>query len=186
MTTNEMVELKKGIALTAAYYGRDLTLPVIEMMANDLSDLPFLEVSAAFANYRRDPKNRTFPVPAQIRELVRPTPTPEQQARELVARILEAQDRFGYTWPHEAKAFIGEIGWSAVRTYGGWQNFCEGLGHHFSVDQFSAQVRELLKGRIQHGASLGDAAAAIDYKEQSKVASGDPMNLISIKTIPKE
>lgn len=184
-------QIGKIIAFTAEYYGKEMKREVISMMVDDLIDLPLNEVIKAYGDYRRDPKNRTMPLPAQIRAIVAPEPDTESMSREIVARILEAQDRFGYTWPAEAKQFIGEVGWSVVRAYGGWENFCSGLGQDFTVDAFSAQARELLKGRITYGEKLGKAATQIPYKNETlEITGSSDSALISlplnIKTMPKD
>ncbi len=125
MTEVELKELKKGITLTASYYGRELKPEVIGMMAEDLRDLPFENVSAAYLAYRRDPKNRSMPLPAQIREIVDPTPDPEAEGREAVERIKIAIAKFGWPQAAAARAFIGEIGWRIVEGMGGWMRVCE-------------------------------------------------------------
>lgn len=125
MTDAELKELKKGITLTASYYGRELKPEVIAMMAEDLSNLPFAKVSQAYLTYRRDPKNRTMPLPAQIRAIVDPQPTPEAEGREAVERIKLAIAKFGWPQGEAARAFIGEVGWRIVEGMGGWMRVCE-------------------------------------------------------------
>lgn len=154
------------------------------MYAEDVSDLNSEVVLKCLSEWRRNPKNRTVPLPAQIREMIEPQAADEDtQARELTARIIQAVDKFGYTWPKEARNFIGEIGWSAVQVYGGWENFCEGLGTRFSSDACSAQIRELLKGRIKHGAGLGEQVQSIEYKAKGN-DMGAVMQLIKPKDMP--
>lgn len=191
MTQNERAQLLEYVAALSAYYQRPLSDIVLKMYADDLNDLPLNDILKAYDGYRRDPKNRTMPLPAQIRAILAPEPDTESMSREIVARILEAQDRFGYTWPAEAKQFIGEVGWSVVRAYGGWENFCSGLGQDFTVDAFSAQARELLKGRITYGEKLGQAATQIHYKnEMIEITGTSGSSLISlplnIKTMPRD
>lgn len=165
MKQQEIKELKEYLTHLSAYYQRPVPDMVLKMYVEDLQDLPFNQVRQSYERYRRDPKNRTMPLPAQIRGMLEPQAEPETLARETVARIIQAQDRFGYTWPKEAREFIGEVGWSVVTAYGGWENFCQGLGVHFSVDTFSAQARELLKGRIVHGDSIGVQAQQLPYRQ---------------------
>jgi hypothetical protein len=125
MSPEEIKQIKKGIFLTAAYYNRDLNDEVIQMMAEDLADLPFVKVSDAFLKYRRDPKNRTMPLPAQIRGIVEPTVTSDSAARDVVEKIKIAIRDFGYTNANLAKEYIGPAGWNIVRGMGGWQSVCE-------------------------------------------------------------
>lgn len=165
MSPQEIKDLKEYLAHLSVYYQRPVPDIVLKMYVEDLQDLPFNQVRQSYDRYRRDPKNRTMPLPAQIRGMLEPQAEPENLARETVARILQAQDRFGYTWPKEAREFIGEVGWSVVQSYGGWENFCQGLGVHFSVDTFSAHARELIKGRIVHGESIGVQAQQLPYRQ---------------------
>lgn len=167
MNQQEKNSVAIAIALTGEYYGRPQKKEVIAMMVSDLEDLSTALVLKAYDDYRKDPKNRTMPLPAQIRAIIKPSVEPDQASREILAKILEAQDRFGYTWPQQAKEFIGEIGWSLIRAYGGWENFCQGLGVHFSVDSFNAQGRELLKTRIIHGDSIGNLVRELPYRTHS-------------------
>lgn len=125
MNIDQLKELKLGIIQTAVYYNRDLTPGVLTMMVEDLSDLDFDAVSDAYLKYRRSPKNKTFPLPAQIRELVEPVADDESEARDAVEKIKLAISKFGYPHGTLAKDFIGEIGWSIVNGLGGWLSVCE-------------------------------------------------------------
>lgn len=152
MTADEIKELKKGILLTAKYYGRDLPGEVITMMADDLSDLGFSDVLNAYTLYRRDPKNRSMPLPAQIREIIQPVVNPTAQAREIVERIKHAITKFGYASGLEAHRYIGDIGWNVVRRSGGWHAVCE--SDIFSNSSRQAQMRDSIADQITYGANL--------------------------------
>lgn len=189
MTAQELKEIKITWAALAAYYQKPLQDIVIAMYAEDVSEFDYQRVKQAFVVWRKNPKNRTAPLPSQIINLLTPEPIDDDSmAREICARILEAVSRFGYSNFQDAKAFVGETGWSVVRSYGGWETFCQGLGIHFSTDAFNAQARELLKGRIKHGPGIGDVAKALDYsKEKGAIAIdglGAKLNL-AIKQFPK-
>lgn len=182
MNQNERNELLAYMSALSAYYRNPLPDMVLKMYADDLNDLPFDEIIKAYDRHRKDPKSRAMPLPAQIRGSLRPNLEPESAAREIISRILEAQDKFGYTWPSEAKEFIGEIGWSLIRAYGGWETFCQSLGVHFSIDSFSAQGREILKGRIIHGSTIGEIAKSLPYRAHGdayEIPHGKAMELVS-------
>ncbi len=149
MTADEIKELKKGIFMTAKYYGRDLPGEVLSMMADDLADLGFSAVSNAYLVYRRNPKNKTMPLPAQIRDLIAPTVTPISSARAIVGRICEAIPKFGYVRSQEARVFIGEIGWDCVRRAGGWSMLCE--SDILSNPGRQAQMRDSMSDQVQYG-----------------------------------
>ena len=172
MNQENRARIGKTIALTAEYYGRELKREVISMMVDDLIDLPLNDVLKAYDRYRQDHKNRTMPLPAQIMAILNPVLDPDNAAREILGRILDAQARFGYTWPKEAREHVGEIGWGLVTVYGGWQNFCQGLGVNFSFDSFNAQGREFLKGRIIHGGKISEKVNQLEGNTVGQISNG--------------
>jgi hypothetical protein len=146
------MKLQEVIVLTATYYSKDLTEPLLRMYLEDLADLDPEKCIAAYNSYRRDPKNRTMPLPAHIREIVRPDEfvSPEIEARETARRIVGAVTKFGWNNAREAEAFIGPIGWDAVNRSGGWSIICEQM-NSFNKSTFEAQMRDLLEGQFKHG-----------------------------------
>lgn len=173
MNVDEIKELKKGIVLTAKYYGRDLPGEVVAMMADDLSDLEFSSVLSAYLAYRRDPKNRAMPLPAQIREIICPVVSPNAEARELVERIKFAITKFGYASGKLAHEYIGDIGWRSVQRSGGWHALCES-DFLFNPSR-QAQTRDSLIDQIQYGSKLGssDIFGALPYDQQKQYAVED-------------
>lgn len=150
MSPQQRIEIGKIIAYTGIYYGRELEREVLKMMVDDLDDLLFDHVFKAYVQYRRDPKNKTMPLPAQIRDLVSPTPQPEVQGREIASRIQAAIKRFGWPNGDAARTFIGEIGWEIVRSYGGWAQLCHDQDK-YGLGTFQAQIRERAKDLVAHG-----------------------------------
>lgn len=151
MNDEQLASIKKIFLVLSAYYREQLPDMVIQMYASDLSDLDFFEVKAALEAYRKNPKNRRVPMPAEIRNMISPVLSDDSMAREIAVRIQGAIVRFGYTGGAEAKEFIGEIGWSIVMSYGGWRYVCENLGKSIDVNTFQAQARELAKTRVTFG-----------------------------------
>ena len=152
MTADELKELKKGIAITASYFGRDLLPEAIQLMAEDLSDLPFEKISQAFLRYRRDPKNRAMPLPAQIRAIVDPKPDPESEGREIIERVVIAITKFGYTQFQAAMEFIGPVGKRIADAHGGWTALCESNFIHNPA--MIAQARTRATDLIKYGDSF--------------------------------
>lgn len=150
MTDQDLSAIRKMFVMYVAYY-RQPQLPdeVIHMYASDLSDLPLNAIQAAFEKYRKDPKNKTCPMPSQIRSLIQPEIDPEIEAREAASRIQAAVTKFGWCNPNEARAYIGEAGWHAVLRWGGWVHLCQNLGVSIDVANFQAQAREVLKGEMK-------------------------------------
>lgn len=161
--------LARTIKATATYYGRTLEPEVLSMMCDDLSDLDYGKCIDAYAAYRRNPKNRTFPLPAQIRELVAPEQfvSVETQAREISARIVGAIPKFGWCNARDAQAFIGPIGWDLVKRSGGWRFLCENVGHNMSATTLLAQLRDQLEGTLTYGKPAVEEAIGVGTREAS-------------------
>lgn len=146
------IAVKTAILNTAEFYGRQLSENVLGMYAEDLADLDPAAVCAGYAQYRRNPANRTFPLPAQIRELVCPEEfvAPEVKAREVAARIVGAISQYGWNNAREAQVYIGPVGWGAVLRQGGWSHLCEQTSK-FNELTLQAQLRDQLMGVFKHG-----------------------------------
>lgn len=166
-------KLKEIIILTASYYNIQLKPEVLAMYAEDLSDLDPVRVIEAYKTYRRDPKHKTFPLPAQIRNLVAPVVDPEAQGREIAGRCVEAIKTFGWAQPEGARAFIGEIGWSVIKSVGGWNYFCEQHGLEIHPGQFYAQARDRIKDQVQYG-GREHINAAIERRETESTGLQKP------------
>lgn len=173
MTADQIKSLKQMISIMSMYYGRKLDDPVITMYASDLEDLDFASVNEAMSKYRKDPKNRTMFVPAQIRQMVLPEDyiTPEIQAREIAARICAAVPKYGYCNGPEARAFIGDIGWEVVQRQGGWSYICENLGVNINPSAFQAQLRDQLKGDIEFGGAIESKILSMPERKRGELTS---------------
>lgn len=144
--------LAKTIHATAIYYNRNLEPEVLTMMCDDLEDLDASSCIDAYSRWRKNPANKTFPLPAQIRELVAPEQfvAVETQAREIAARIMGSIPKFGYANPKEAQAFIGPEGWECVCRAGGWRHLCESVTTK-QAPIMQAQFRDQLEGSLRYG-----------------------------------
>lgn len=174
--------LRQCIVLTASYYGRQIDESILEMYASDLSDLDEASCVDAYQVWRRDPKNKTFPLPAQIREIVCPEQfiSPEALAREIAARIVGAVTSCGWNNGRSAEAFIGPVGWDAVRRAGGWSYICENLGVTLSPTTFQAQMRDLIESNLTYGSGVIDEAIALPERDKR-----DKLGLAPAKDILK-
>ena len=150
-----MNKLKEIISLTWTYYNRGQLLSdaVLLMYAEDLADLDPQACIEAYGRYRRNPANRIFPLPAQIRELVNPEEfiSHETKAREIASRIVGAIPKFGWANGKEAQVFIGAEGWAQVQRVGGWSYLCENVGASINPTTLQAQLRDQLEGTLKYG-----------------------------------
>lgn len=149
MTENQRKELGKTLNMLSIYYNQPKPIEVLRMMVSDLADLDFNEVMEAIDSYRREPENRTFPLPAKLRIIINPVQSKESLANESASRIRAAISKFGYWQPTEAKNYIGELGWQIVERNGGWQYLCENHGVELDPLIFHAQARDLAKSMLE-------------------------------------
>lgn len=164
--------LKQVIAMTYTYYSRGQVAPdqLVEMYAGDLSDLDPAACCQAYERYRKNPKNKAFPLPAQIRELVNPKEfvSIEARAREIASRIVGAIPKFGWCNSKEAQVFIGPIGWALVQRSGGWSYLCERVGVSINPTTLQAQLRDQLEGVLQYGAPAVAQSIGVGAKEKTR------------------
>lgn len=150
MTPEQLARTAQGFAMTAAYFRIQVDDEVLRLYAEDVSDLPFDEVIRALVAYRKNPKNRFMPLPAQIRDLIEPVESPEEMAREIAARIGGAIVKFGHPNEGEARIYIGPDGWNIVQRSGGWNHLCQNHGVTIDPSSFHAQIRDQLVSSIRH------------------------------------
>lgn len=165
-------QVMTAIIGTAEYYGRQLSEGVLKMYAEDLADLDPLAVCKAYVSYRRNPANRVFPLPAQIREIVAPEQHigVEARAREIAARIVGGVTKHGWCNGKSAELDIGPEGWALVQRRGGWAHFCQNLTTK-QAPIVEAQLREQLHGVLEYGPALEQAIGVGTTRgEQSQLA----------------
>jgi hypothetical protein len=160
--------LAKTIHATAIYYNRQIEPEVLTMMCDDLADLDPSECIEAYGRFRRNPANRTFPLPAQIRELVNPEEfvSVEAKAREIAARIVGAISTYGWNNGRAAQLYVGPEGWAAVQRAGGWSYLCENVGVKINPTTLQAQLRDQLEGSIRYGSAAIEHAIGVRPREE--------------------
>lgn len=141
---NDIQKLKEAIILSASYFRQTISPAILEMYVDDLIDLPIDAVIESYKTYRRNQKNRTMPLPAQIRDIVQPEKTTESDARDSAARIQQAIVNFGHSNAKDARTFLGESVWSVINSFGGWNFICTNHGVSIDPAAFYAQTRERL------------------------------------------
>lgn len=157
---------EKLLALVVAvskYYGAKLEDDVARLYASDLADLPFAQVEAAYASWRRNPTNVRAPLPAGIRAIVQPRPDDKSVAVDLAKKLGTLLSKHGAWWPKTSRpdggdlfigagkehptlkaalvAEFGELGFEVVERRGGWHRM------HIEFTQsepgvFNAQLRD--------------------------------------------
>lgn len=157
MTDRQLIQ--ECILNTAQYYGRALTGSVVAMMADDLAGYPAESVLEAFARYRRNGKNRFFPLPAQIIEVLEGGTSARSSASALALRLIGAIKIHDYTWPQmtqpkfykrgsfeaDFRAELGDVAWDVVQMAGGWARFCGSFYDSGNETAFLAQIRDAIE-----------------------------------------
>lgn len=162
--------LKEIIILTANYYQRTMNSQILEMFLEDLEGYDEESVVEAYRAYRKDPRNKTFPLPAQIIEIMNPRVSTDSQAQEIAGRITESISRFGYVGGVKAREYIGEIGWSVVQRFGGWAEVCRDHGVSIQPGQFFAQTRDMIKAKIEiDKAGKTNDSSLLDYQPKNQI-----------------
>jgi hypothetical protein len=184
MSPAETTQLAKLWAMYAAYYRVKLEDHVLRMYADDLSDLDFGTARGALEQYRKNPKNKFMPMPAQVREILDPQVDADAAAKEIASRIMAAIPKFGSWRRDEAFAYIGPIGAEIVGRYGGWQRLCENLGDSLDVGTFQAQARDIARAQFQYGPGAIEQAVLnpASHEPRGQIQSAkEILNLIQSK-----
>lgn len=156
----------------SVYYSKQLNPQALSMMVSDLEDLPSDLVLMAIKKYRQDPRNKTFPLPAQIREIIYPRTDDRAVAVELSRKLLKALNKHGWSWEHgyyhNGKPYfeddrgnvfpsfreavvseLGEVGWDIIESRGGWQNFST-MANEQEEGIYQAQLRDQIESVIKN------------------------------------
>lgn len=143
---NKLQQIKRILNALAEYFQTTLTPTQLAMYAEDLEDLALEDIGAAIKRIRQNPQIARFPLPAAIRQEI--VGSARDEALEAASRIVQAMEKYGYTNPEKARAFIGELGWRVVEREGGWQSLCQRTSSD-DLPILKAQWRELAAASIR-------------------------------------
>lgn len=114
-----MNQVRKALAVLALTHSRNMTQEMADYYIESFEGIAEQDVLKALK--RCSMEVRGFPVIADIHQRIKGSEIDEQ---EVVGLIYEAVNLYGYPSPQKAREHIGEIGWRAVLTCGGWLNIC--------------------------------------------------------------
>lgn len=115
----------KGLVVLAEMCDKALSKEYLAMYDAELSEIGYDRLCGAVHKIIRTRKSRDgFPSISELAAAAGMVSDPNSEAFEAANRILEAIAKFGWNCPDEAKAFIGELGWTVVQRAGGWENVC--------------------------------------------------------------
>lgn len=118
MNAEEKTRLVDIITGTAEVLNRELSPVAIGLYVKAVEDLPFTDISAAFSELIR--KNRFFPVPAELREMVIGPPEKlEDTALIESSKVVEAVKRHG---GNRSVVFDDPVTMAVIQqVFGGWE-----------------------------------------------------------------
>lgn len=185
MNQHERDMVGRALTEAAIFYDRpDFDKSRISILVSSFATF-FPEANAetilkALETYRNDEKNGNFfPSPARLQKYLRPQVSVDAQAQEIAGRITQSISKFGYTGHEDAKAFIGEIGWTVVHRFGGWAHICREHGVSLNPGQFFAQSRDLIKSQIEIAKSGIPVDNLLEYQEKKSLGAPDVKGLIA-------
>ena len=201
MNLEERKKISALILQTAIYYNRQINKQVIAMMLDDLLDIPAGLIINAYNVYRKNPANKHFPMPAQIRSIVYPETLLSERdiANELVRKIENAVKKHGWNWESgifsngefywngsnsRYKSFkeavcseVGEVGWSAICARGGWQ-CVRNSANQMDEGTFVAQLRDQIESLIRIKKSGVDITQLVISSENKNQIDGTTKSII--------
>lgn len=185
MTQHERDAVGMALSKAAVFYDRgDIDKSRISVMIDVILDAcpeaTADSILSALKTYRDDQKNSVFPSPAKLLPYLRPTVSIDSQAQEIATRIIGAIRKFQDLESQfaNARAYVGELGWAAIRKRGGWPSTVEDCFRSNASGQFYAQLRDLVKSQIEISNSGIDPASLLDHKPQVLLEQGPVKDLV--------
>lgn len=171
MTSEQRIQIGEAWMALATVYGREIQKPALTMMLNAISDLPAEKVLIVMNDWMKEAKNRSHPLPGDIREKIFPILDDKAVAIETARRLDKCVSKFGWTWEqgyfreggnywedldgkrHDSfkeavVASVGAIGWHVICARGGWQNL-RNSANEMEEGMFIAQTRDHVASSLQ-------------------------------------
>jgi len=114
-----MNQVRKALAVLALTHARQMTQEMADFYIESFEGKNEKEVLEAIKKCTNE--LRFFPTIADIHQRIKSNIPNEH---EIVGLIYEAVELYGYPNPEAARKHIGEIGWRAVFSVGGWMAIC--------------------------------------------------------------
>jgi hypothetical protein len=114
-----MQNIKKQLAVLSTIFKRELNPDMVEFYLDSFEGIDEKLVCDALKKCAVE--LRSFPCVADIHSRIK-TDIPDEF--EIVGLIYQAIELYGYPRPEQARKHIGEIGWRAILSCGGWLNVC--------------------------------------------------------------
>lgn len=104
-----MKELYNLILQNAAFYDGPINEVKLKMFAEELKDLPLSDVDRAYAHFRREPGRRFLPMPADVRNFLRPGAPDGRPGAEEAWAMLPKREEDSCVWTDEMSEAYGIV-----------------------------------------------------------------------------
>jgi len=188
MTTERPTEREQFFARLAALAGMiphfTLTKEMVAMYDRLLRDLGYPTLCRALERIMAERNSRDpFPAIKEIRNLIQPVVSDEDQAMVTADLIIQAVRRDGWVNPDRAKIRMGEVGWAVVGGAAGYQALCSNLDGK-NENSYRRQFSELARAYAIRGLPPAEERPALTGPTSGPglTGFGDLMN----KLVPPE
>ncbi len=155
-------QMAKILVGLSQLYGRNLNMDTITFFVNVIEPvLTFEEFQSAAMKWQE--KNRVFPMPVDLIQIIRPPVEEKDEAQIVVNKIIEAIQSQGYTWTQwtqkdryvggswesDAKARLGDLGLHVVKAWGGWGTIHDSFFNAGEETVWRAQLRDFVQTQVR-------------------------------------
>ncbi len=188
MTRDDRVNLAKQIRLVAVFYGLEIAPERLSLILDywESTQVATPTIVAAYKRFTEESKIHKFPPPAEIMSIIRPKVDAHDIGVLTAAKVLKAIVEFGWNNPADAKKYIGDHGWAAIRVFGGWEHICRFLGDTIDITTFQAQCREIIKSDHKVSEITGSSHLSLESSDGNKQIESKQMSEVLALIKPKE
>jgi hypothetical protein len=172
MSADNAIALRRLWMVFANFYNEPMLPERVNVFASVMAEFEAADVERAMKILMANPDITRMPLPAKVMQEIRPTLSTADAAQQLLLKVQEAVNLFGYYQPAKAREHIGELCWKALNGQWGWEEFCsvkEG-----DVGTARAQLRERLKSLLASEAPGGRLSSLGTAKLQEMIAKPMP------------
>lgn len=188
MTREDRIYLAKQIRIAAVFYGLEIAADRLSLILDywESTQVAPPTIAAAYKRFTEESKIHKFPSPAEIMSIIKPKVDAHDIGVLTAAKVLKAIVDFGWNNPTDAKKYIGDHGWAAIRVFGGWEHICKELGVSIDITTFQAQCREIIKSELKVSEITGSNHLSLNSSDGNQKIESKQMSEVLALIKPKE
>lgn len=155
-----MQNIKKHMAVLSTIFKRELSPDLVQFYLDSFVGIDESLVCDALTRCGRE--LRTFPCVADVHQRIK---TDRLDEFDLVGKIYDAIELYGYPRPDDARRFMGEVAWRAVHSCGGWMRICSTPASDDST--LRAQLRMAAQGAIRREKDFSEEFKEIGHSDKN-------------------